>query len=227
VTRPFSPGLFGYLRELRAHNDRDWFAANKPRYQELVQEPALAFIAGFAPRLQSISPHFVADARVSGGSLFRIYRDTRFGADKTPYKTHVGIQFRHAAAKDVHAPGFYLHLEPRRVFVAAGIWRPDGPTLGKIRDAMVADPARWTSAIAATMDDERMRFEGESLKRCPAGYDPEHPLIDDLRRKDFIAHATLTEKAATSAGFEDELGGVFQTCAPLVRFLCAACDVPF
>jgi uncharacterized protein (TIGR02453 family) len=101
----FSPELFSFLAELRANNNRDWFAANKDRYEEDLLEPALAFIAAFAPRLEKISPHFRAEARPSGGSLFRIYRDTRFSKDKSPYKTNVGIHFRHEQAKDAYAPG--------------------------------------------------------------------------------------------------------------------------
>src|SRR5918992_6326144 len=107
----FTPDLFAFLRELAANNDREWFAANKTRYVADVQEPALAFIEDVGVRLPEVSGHFVADARTVGGSLFRIYRDTRFSKDKTPYKTHVGIQLRHESGKDVHAPGFYLHLE--------------------------------------------------------------------------------------------------------------------
>jgi uncharacterized protein (TIGR02453 family) len=227
VKRSFSPALFAFLRELRENNDRDWFKANKLRYEAAVQEPALEFVAGFASRLREISPHFVADARPVGGSLFRIYRDTRFGKDKTPYKTHTGIQFRHEQGKDVHAPGFYLHLEPRSVFVGAGIWRPDRATLGKIRDAIASNPEDWSRAAQESPLGELFRLEGETLKRPPAGYDPEHPLIEDLKRKDFIAIAKLSEKTVTSTGFPEELAAIFQASAPLMRFLCDATGVPF
>ena len=100
----FGPELFSFLADLRANNDREWFAANKDRYERDLLEPSLAFIEDFAPRLDKISPHFRADARPSGGSLFRIYRDTRFSKDKSPYKTNLGIHFRHERAKDAHAP---------------------------------------------------------------------------------------------------------------------------
>ncbi|MGA7097163.1 MAG: TIGR02453 family protein, partial [Acidimicrobiia bacterium] len=114
--RYFQPALFRFLRDLAANNNREWFEANRERYAETVQEPALAFIADFAPRLEKISPCFRADAKVQGGSLFRIYRDTRFSADKTPYKTNTGVHFRHDRFKDAHAPGYYLHLQPRECF---------------------------------------------------------------------------------------------------------------
>jgi uncharacterized protein (TIGR02453 family) len=215
------------MRDLREHNDREWFKANKPRYEEAVQEPALSFIAAFAPRLHAISPHFLADARPVGGSLFRIYRDTRFGKDKTPYKTHTGIHFRHAQAKDVHAPGFYLHLEPGSVFAGMGIWRPESAALGRIRDAIAENPDAWTAVHAETTRGDRMQLAGGTLKRAPAGYDPEHPLIAELKRKDFIAIARLKEKTVTSPGFPDELAGLFEASAPLMRFVCQAAGVPF
>ena len=126
----FTPALFAFLAELAANNNREWFRANKSRYDGDVKEPALAFISDFAPHLARISTRFRADPRANGGSLFRIYRDTRFSKDKRPYKTHTGIHFRHEAAKDAHAPGFYLHLQPgERLCRASGIWRPGGPTL--------------------------------------------------------------------------------------------------
>lgn len=226
-TRSFSPALFAFLRDLRENNDRDWFKANKPRYEAAVLHPALEFIADFAPYLHTISPHFVADPRPVGGSLFRIYRDTRFSKDKTPYKTSTGIQFRHELAKDAHAPGFYLHLEPRSVFVAVGTWRPDSATLSKIREAIVRDPVRWAGIASDGSLGNGFCLEGKSLKRPPAGYDAEHPLIGDLKRKDFIAVSKLTEKAVASAGFAERLAGIFSGASPLVRFLCEATEAPY
>ena len=134
--RYFTPKLFGFLRELAENNDREWFKAHQDEYEQYVREPALEFITDFAKPLEKISPHFVADSRTVGGSLFRIQRDTRFSKDKTPYKTNVGIQFRHEFGRDVHAPGFYLHLEPDNVFMGAGMWHPDGGSLKRIRDAI-------------------------------------------------------------------------------------------
>src|ERR687888_1974338 len=142
----FGPGLFSFLADLRANNNREWFAANKDRYEEHLLEPALDFIEAFAPRLEKISPHFRADPRPSGGSLFRIYRDTRFSKDKTPYKTNVGIHFRHERAKDANAPGYYLHIGPGEVFAGGGIWHPDTEAATRIREAIAADPTRWRRA---------------------------------------------------------------------------------
>ncbi len=118
----FSPGLFAFLEELAANNDRTWFAANKPRYQSQVVDQLVRFIAAMADPLEKVSPHFVADPRPVGGSMFRIYRDVRFSKDKRPYKEHAACQFRHAAGKDAHAPGFYVHLAPTRR-VSMCTWR--------------------------------------------------------------------------------------------------------
>src|SRR5688572_4758258 len=117
----FTPATFRFLRELARHNERDWFNTNKARFVSDVQEPALQFIADFAPKLEKLSPHFVADPRPQGGSLFRIYRDTRFSKDKTPYKTHVAMRFNHEAGPDVHAPGFYIHIEPGSSYAGVGL----------------------------------------------------------------------------------------------------------
>jgi uncharacterized protein (TIGR02453 family) len=226
-TASFSPALFTYLRDLKKNNDRDWFKANKARYDEAVLEPALAFIEDFEPHLHAISPHFVADPRTVGGSLFRIYRDTRFAKDKSPYKTHTGIHFRHELAKSAHAPGFYLHLEPGQVFLGAGIWRPDTEPLAQIRTAIAEDPDRWTKTTRAKPFAELYELGGDSLKRAPTGFDPEHPLIDELKRKDFIAVRTLDDKAPCSRGFLENTADTFAAAGPLVHFLCDATGVPF
>ena len=206
----FQPELFAFLAELKENNSKEWFQANKDRYRSDVQEPLLGFISAFAEPLGTISSNFVADPRPNGGSMFRIYRDTRFSKDKAPYKTHAAAQFRHAAGRDVHAPGFYLHLEPGSVFVGAGVWHPDGKTLGNIRNAIVADPTAWKRIVNGKALAEAFAREGESLKRPPRGFDPEHPLVDDLKRKDHILVAKLSQKAATSPGFLDEFAGLFR-----------------
>ncbi|UCH75216.1 MAG: DUF2461 domain-containing protein [Rhodospirillales bacterium] len=223
----FTPALFGFLRELEANNDRDWFAANKARYVADVRDPMLDFIAGFAPHLEQISGRYVADPRPNGGSLFRIHRDIRFSKDKRPYKTNAGAQFRHEAARDAHAPGFYLHLEPGGVFAASGVWHPDGPALARIRDAIARDSAGWRRVTSAKALGPTGELAGESLKRPPRGYDPEHPLIEDIKRKDFFALARFSEDDACGPGFVDDFAATCQTFAPLTRFLTRALDLPW
>jgi uncharacterized protein (TIGR02453 family) len=222
----FSKDLFEFLSDLRRNNDREWFKANKSRYEQAVHEPALEFISDFAPLLNEISPHFRADPRPSGGSLFRIYRDVRFSKDKSPYKTMAGINFRHELAKDAHAPGYYLHLEPGESFAGVGIWRPDTATLTKIRAAIVADPEDWLARTRKPPFADVWTLGGETLKRAPAGYDPDHPLIEDLKRKSFVAYAKLDEKTVTGNGFLDEYAGMCRAAMPFVQFLCKAVEIP-
>ncbi len=227
MSAPFSPALFGFLTDLKRNNDREWFRENRDRYDADVKEPALRFVAAFSGPLRKISPHFVADPRPVGGSLFRIHRDTRFSRDKSPYKVHVGIHFRHARGKDVHAPGFYLHLEPGNVFLGAGIWHPETKTLLRIREAIVDDPARWKRISKAKRFRDAFELAGDSLKRPPRGFDPEHPLVEDLRRKDFIAVRNLSQKEACSPGFTNRVADGFRTAGPFVRFLTEALDLEY
>ncbi len=222
-----TPELFAFLKELAENNNREWFQAHKQRYESQVREPLLQFITDFGIRLAEISPHYVASARKSGGSLFRINRDMRFSKDKIPYKTAAGIQFRHESGKDVHAPGFYLHLEPGAVFGGAGLWHPDTKTLGKIRDVIVEDPDRWQAVISDEAFSAVYKLEGDSLKRAPKGYDPAHPLIEDLRRKDFVASMPFDEEQACAPDFIDHFAGACRKAAPFVEFLTTAIGLPW
>lgn len=212
MTEIFTPDLFIFLRQLKRHNDREWFAKNKVRYQQVVQGPALAFITGFAPHLSKFSPHFVADARPTRGSLFRIYRDTRFASDKRPFKTHVGIHFSHEKGKDAHAPVFYLHLEPDNCFAAAGVWHPDVPALTRIRNAIVANPEAWKSIR------KKVELEGDKLSRPPRGFDPNHPFIEDLKFKDFVASIPLSEKQLCATKCMRDFVAACRKMVPLVEF---------
>lgn len=219
---PVTPGLFRFLAGLRQHNDRAWFNANKEQYLTQVRDPLLAFVAAIAPKLRAISPHLVVDPRPSGGSLLRIYRDTRFTPDKKPYKTNAGLFFRLDAGKDVEAPGYYLHLEPGQVFMAAGLWRPSADALRAIRGAIVKDPPGWKRAKRSGLS------HGESaLKRPPRGFSAEHPLIEDLKRTSFTVGEELTERQACSTAFPNLFVGACRREAPLMKFLAEALGLSF
>jgi uncharacterized protein (TIGR02453 family) len=223
----FTPKTFQFLRDLSDNNSREWFKANQDRYEEHVREPALDFIADFSGALEQISPHFVADTRKVGGSLFRIQRDTRFSSDKTPYKINTGMHFRHQRAKDAHAPGFYVHLEPRNCFMGVGLWRPETKVAYAIRDQIAAEPKMWRAATRSKKFADLYTLGGDSLTRPPKGFDADHPLIDDLKRKDFIASAPLTQKAATSSSFLNDFAVDCKRAVPFMRFLCDAVGVSF
>lgn len=216
----FTDDTFQFLVELALNNDRGWFDANKDRYERHVKEPALAFVEAFGPRLATFAPRLVADPRPVGGSLFRIYRDVRFSKDKSPYKTHLGIRFFHADKKDVHTPGFYLHVEPGASFAGVGVWQPDGPTLKRIREAIVERSDAWLRARDGAAFRKTFEIGGDALKTHPRGFDPDHPLIEDLRKKDHVAYADLDADTILADGFPDALAYTFRAATPYARFLC-------
>ena len=223
----FKPTLFRFLEDLADNNNRPWFQENKPRYESEVFEPCMDFIRAFEPRLKKISKFFVASDRRVGGSLMRIYRDTRFAKDAAPYKTNVGIQFRHEFARDVHAPGFYLHLSVEECFLGVGTWRPERQALGLIRQAIDDDGPRWRRAKNDKRFRERFELLGGSLKRAPRDYPVDHPLIEDLKRTDFIAGRELTEREVLSKSLLDSVAEDFTASRPFMRFMARALHVPF
>ena len=195
-----TPKVFKFFRELKQNNDREWFETNKQRYEDEVRTPLLTFIDDFAEPLYKISPHFRADARKVGGSLFRLFRDVRFSKDKTPYKTFIGIQFRH----------------------------PETAVARQIRAAIVEHPDRWKKAMkSAPFAKHGYALVGESLKRPPAGVDADHPLLEDLKRKDFIAIAASTEKQVCAPDFPEIFAERCKSTSAFVKFLSQAVEQPF
>ena len=155
--------------------------------------------------------------------MFRIFRDMRFSKDKSPYKLNVGAQFRHReGSKDVHGPSFYLHLEPGGCFMGAGLWHPGPPSLRQVRTHMVGHPREWKA-----LRSQGIQVTGEALKRVPQGFDPTHPLADDLKLKDFYTCTPLTEQQACAPGFLEHYTEACQRDAPLMRFLSQALELPY
>ncbi|HWU69155.1 MAG TPA: DUF2461 domain-containing protein [Stenotrophobium sp.] len=238
----FRPALFKFLRDLERNNNREWFNAHKPRYEAELKEPALRFIAGLdAPLKKTISPHYVASAKAVGGSLFRIYRDTRFSGDKSPYKTHVGMTFFHEATKAVargsdgsnatpgrlDAPLFYLHLQPGESFIGGGVWHGQPETVKRIRNYMVNNPASWKKATQSAAFRRRFALDGDSLSRPPAGFDAAHELIEDIKRKDFVCTASLSEQQVCAPDFQKTVLRHIAAAAPMIDWLCGALDLDF
>lgn len=223
----FHAKTIGFLEQLEANNNRDWFGEHKSRYEEDVLDVALRFIQSMQRPLADIAPYFVAMPTRVGGSLMRVYRDTRFSKDKTPYKTNIGIQFRHEQAKDVHAPGYYVHIAPREVFVGIGMWRPDSEPLRRIRERIAAKPGEWQRAIGDRRFRQQFSLGGESLLRPPRGFPKEHECIDDIRRKSYIAVRELPVEDCLKPQFQRTVESSFQTAEPFMRFLCKAVGVRF
>ncbi len=220
----FTPQTFRFLDELAKNNNRPWFAENKARYEELVQAPAVRFIRDAGPKLKKLSSHLVADARPFGGSLSRIYRDTRFSKDKSPYHSQLGIHFSYKAGlgRAPGLPGYYLHLAPGETFAASGVWHPEPPALKKVRDAIVERPASWKKVL-----DARLDLEGESVVRVPPGLNPGHPYVRDLRRKDFIASIGFKDPDVAQEGFLEAFAAACKRMDPLNRFLATALGLPW
>ncbi|MGD2130042.1 MAG: DUF2461 domain-containing protein [Lysobacterales bacterium] len=223
----FPRDFFRFFEELAANNNREWFQDNKTRYYESVVNPVSEFIVCMAPRLANISGHYVADARPHRGSMFRIYRDTRFSHDKTPYKTHAGVQFRHEAGRDAHAPSFYVHLAGDGLFYGGGIWRPPTAALSRIRDYIVDNARSWSRIRNASALSAAGGIHGDTLKRPPRGFDPAHPHIEDLKLKSYYITVEADPEKALDPAFTERVEAAFRLAAPLNRFVCDALDLPF
>ena len=219
----FTPETLSFLADLAQNNDRAWFQANKARFERHLKTPMLALIEALGPHFEHAAPDYVADPRPVGGSMFRIFRDTRFARDKSPYKTHAAAQFRHrSASKDVHGPGFYLHIEPGASMMGAGIWQPDSPSLAAIRAEIGADPVAWAEAQHAVAPFTRW---GEQGKRVPAGFPATHPAADELRWKDFVWTHTLGDDEVCDPELPEQFGALCGAAAPVMDFLARAVRV--
>lgn len=223
----FSNASFKFLTDLGRNNNREWFLANKPRYEAELRGPFLQLLGDLQAPLAKISTHYRADTRSQGGSLFRQHRDTRFTHDKTLYKTWTGARLYHESSKGIAAPVFYLHIQPGGCFAGGGLWHPESAVLKKVRDFLADNPAGWKKATQSKAFRDHLVPGGESLVRPPRGFDPNHELIRDIQRKDFVASADFDHALATSAELKPFLVDTFKRVAPMIDYLCAAIDLEF
>jgi len=224
----FSEQLIDFLIDLSANNNRDWFNARKAAYESVLREPALEYIRQVSGPLAEISPHLRASDRKQGGSLMRIYRDVRFSRDKSPYKTNVGIQFRHESGKDVHAPGYYVHIAIDECFIGAGSWMPDRDALLAYRRAVSERPNEWL-ALKRIADSDHWLLDGrhDSLKRPPRGFSADDPMIEDIKRKHFIVTHRMDVEDVTAPDFVDYTSERFRESRDWMAFLSKAIGLPF
>jgi uncharacterized protein (TIGR02453 family) len=223
----FDKGLVGFLGQLKRNNHRAWFARNKARYEAEVREPVLAFIRAIAPRIDEVSPRiFVSDSKV-GGSMMRPYRDTRFTSSKLPYKTNVGIHFRHERGDDAHAPGLWMHIDPGAFWLAVGMWRPDAEALAKVRGRIAESGSEWLAARDEPGFRSLWQIVGDALKRPPRGFDPAHPLIEDIRRTEFLGFRDMGLKELYRGDVVDRVAACYAASSPFMRFLCGALGLAF
>ena len=223
----FESRTLRFLESLKANNNREWFKENKSRYEDDVLDVALRFIISMQEPLAEFAPRFTAVPTRVGGSLMRVYRDTRFSKNKLPYKTNIGIQFRHEQAQDVHSPGYYVHIEPDELFLGVGMWRPDSDPLRGIRERIAAKPAEWQRAMDSQPFRRNFSLGGESLSRPPRGFDKELECIEDIKRKSFIAVREFKVEDCLKPQFQRTVESSFKSADPFMRFLCKAVGVRF
>lgn len=220
----FSPSARSFLRDLGRNNNKPWFEAHREVYETALREPMKALVEALDARLAGFAPEIVGNPK---RSMFRINRDIRFSADKSPYKTNAGIWFYHQDAgrgvgQDAEGgAGFYFHLDPKTSFVAGGVWMPSRPALGKIRDAIVAKPTALRRIVDAPAFRRRFgSFHREAmLTRVPRGYPVDHPAADLLRFQSFTVGRDVTAAELKSAKLVGVLAKDFEAMLPLVRWL--------
>lgn len=225
--RGFTPRTVAFLHKLSQNNNRDWFQAHKAEYERDLLEPALDFIQALERPLARLSPRLLCVPKRVGGSLLRIYRDTRFAHDKRPYKTNLGVHFRHDAFRDIHGPGYYFHIGLDECFIGSGIWHPDPPTATRIRQHIVDQPRAWQAARRIAADGAAFQFFGEQLKRVPRGFPADHRAVEDLKRKDFIVTCRFDEGLLFEPEIVDFVAERYAEAAPLMRFLCKSLGATF
>ncbi|HEV2519983.1 MAG TPA: TIGR02453 family protein [Thermoplasmata archaeon] len=223
----FDPDLLKFLAELKSHNDRAWFERNRARYERVYRDGFANFITEFSPRLERISPYLVADPRPSGGSVMRIYRDTRFSKDKSPYRTFTVVHFGHRDAKEGMGPGLFLYVSPEEISAGGGMWHSETPIANRIRTAIAKDAAGWGRATGAPQFRKTFEMTGDALKRPPPGFPKDHPMIAELMRKDFVASTDVRPSEFTSPSFPQTFEGIGRRLAPMMRFLCDAVGLGF
>lgn len=207
-----------FLKKLKKNNTREWFNAHKNEYEQFVKLPMQSFIAALQPLFADFAPQFDVHPK---RSLFRIYRDTRFSKDKTPYKTHVAAHFvLKGKPKGFEGSGYYLHIEPGEVFIGGGIYMPDNDQLKRIRKGLVEFSDEFLSIINAPSFKKKFPpITGEKLSRPPKGFDPNHPMIEWLKLKQFFTGIELSEDVCYRKDFVRTIAGYCKELSPLVNFL--------
>jgi len=204
--------MFQFFRGLKRNNRRDWFQPRKHLYEQHVKEPMLELVAALNGELRKFAPKFVTEPKKA---VFRIYRDTRFSADKTPYKLHTAASFwRHEAG------GFYFSVSLDQVEVAGGIYHPDPETMYLVRSHIAENDKELRRLLASKKNKKLVGdLQGDELTRAPKGFDPQHPAIDLIKKKDWILDVTLKPSVATTPKLYNEILDRFRAMAPLIEFL--------
>lgn len=214
----FPKETISLLRALKKNNNRPWFEKHREKYEEHVRFPMQCLIAGLAVRMRDVAPEIEFNPK---RSIFRVYRDTRFSKNKTPYKTNIAASFQIGGRKGpAEAAGLYLGVEPGEVFIGGGVYMPWGEQLKKIRKSISARPEEFLEVIEDPRFKKRFgALMGEKLVKAPLGYPKDHPMIDHLRHKQFFVGVELEVKECLSPRFQETVAKVFSDTVPLVRWL--------
>ena len=217
MSSPFSRKTLAFLRALKRNNDREWFRARKPEYEQHVRGPMVALLERLAHDFRRFAPELVSDPRVS---LYRIYRDTRFSSDKTPLKTHVAAHFPSREFPRNEGAGLYLEIAPKWVWIGGGLYMPSASDLHAIREHIASTHPKLHRTVRARAFVETVgALGGERLTRVPRGYLKDHPAADYLRHRQFLAGREFEAEFALGPRFYPELLKTFRAVLPLVRFL--------
>jgi uncharacterized protein (TIGR02453 family) len=213
----FPPDAVRFLRSLKRHNDREWFRTRRDLFDRVLRGPMVAVIERLAIDLPHFLPELIASPRVS---MYRIYRDTRFSADKTPLKTHVAAVFPFRGLPRHQGPGLYFEVASGWVYAGGGIYMPEPQELQRIREHLAENHARFRRAVSSRAFRHMFGdVEGEKLTRVPRGYAADHPAADLLKYKQFLAGREWPPTFASSPRFYPELLDTFRTLAPMIRLL--------
>jgi uncharacterized protein (TIGR02453 family) len=207
-----------FLRALKKNNDREWFAPRKATFEATVKQPMIELVGALHKEMLRFAPDYVGDA---AKCVYRIYRDTRFSSNKTPYKTFASALFlRKNFDKYTGSAAYYFAVSPDKIEVAGGVYTPDRDVLLEVRQHIAANHKRFL-AILGTAKVKKLlgELQGESLSRAPKGFDPEHPAADLIRRKSFLLDVTLDPKFATTPDLFKELTARIEAMTPFVEFL--------
>jgi uncharacterized protein (TIGR02453 family) len=222
ATAPFTPKALAFLRALKRNNRREWFHERRGEYEALLRVPMVAVVERFGHEFTRFAPELMADPK---RSIYRIWRDTRFSADKRPLKTHVAAVFPHRHGDRHTSAGLYLEIAPEWVFAGGGLYMPDGPGLHRIRERIAGDSKAFARVATASALRKAGGLQGESLKRVPRGFPADHPAADYLKMKQFLVWGEWPPELATTPQFWTELLTTFRATAPLVKYLNDALDI--
>jgi uncharacterized protein (TIGR02453 family) len=207
-----------FLRDLKKHNDRDWFTPRKPIFEEKVRVPMIELVRAVHGEMARFAPEYVGDAVKC---VYRIYRDTRFSKDKTPYKTYVSaLMLRNNFDRYDGSAAYYFAVSPEGIEVAGGIYKPDRETLLAVRQHIAAN----TAGFRATFENRKVKkllgeLQGESLSRVPKGFAADHPAVDLLKRKDYLLETKLDAKLATTPRLLGEMVARIAAMTPFIEYL--------